>query len=124
MTSVKSLSEILKSALEDNKAEDISLIDLKGKADFADFMLIASGRSQRHVSSLADNLIDSVKKSGYSLLSIEGKPQCDWVLVDFGDVVVHLFKPEIRSFYNLEKMWSVPVSSTDSISSSNELAAI
>ena len=79
-----------------------------GKSDFADYMVIATGRSQRHVGSLADNLLHTLKATGLHAAS-EGMEACDWVLVDAGDVVVHLFRPEVRGLYNLEKMWSVAV---------------
>jgi ribosome-associated protein len=69
-------------------------------------MVVASGRSSRHVGAIADQLVEKLKERGYRDLRIEGMPQCDWVLVDAGDVVVHLFRPEVRSFYNLEKLWS------------------
>lgn len=92
--------------LEDDKAEDIVTIDLNGKAALADDMIIASGRSNRHVAAIADHLVERLKAAGAKNLRIEGMPHCDWVLVDSGDVIVHLFKPEVRSFYNLEKLWS------------------
>ena len=92
--------------LEDDKAEDIVTIDLNGKAALADDMIIASGRSNRHVAAIADHLVERLKAAGAKTLRIEGMPHCDWVLVDSGDVIVHLFKPEVRSFYNLEKLWS------------------
>jgi ribosome-associated protein len=94
------------SCLDDAKAEDIASIDLNGKGALADQMVIATGRSNRHVSAIADQLIEKLKAAGFANLRIEGVPQCDWVLVDSGDVVVHLFRPEVRSFYNLEKLWS------------------
>lgn len=84
-------------------------IDLKGKADFADYMIVASGRSQRHVASLADKLVDALKKEGVDTVYTEGEKSSDWVLVDCIDVVVHIFRPELRAFYNLEKMWAVPL---------------
>ncbi len=101
----KLLSTILDS-LDDAKAEEITSIDLNGKGAFADQMVIANGRSNRHVSAIADQLVEKLKSAGFSHLRVEGVPQCDWVLVDSGDVVVHLFRPEVRSFYNLEKLWS------------------
>ena len=81
-------------------------IGLDGKAAIADTMVVASGRSNRHVGAIADQLIEKLKGAGHRNLRIEGMPQCDWVLVDAGDVVVHVFRPEVRSFYNLEKLWS------------------
>ncbi len=101
----KLLSTILTS-LDDSKAEEITSIDLDGKGAIADQMVIATGRSNRHVSAIADHLVEKLKAAGFANLRIEGVPQCDWVLVDSGDVVVHLFRPEVRSFYNLEKLWS------------------
>lgn len=101
------LERIILSSLDTQKAEDIVSIDLAGKADFADRMVIASGTSARHVASLADKVSEALKKAGYQHIPVEGKENCDWVLVDAGDIIVHLFKPEIRSYYNLEKMWSV-----------------
>ena len=92
--------------LDDSKAEAIVTINLDGKAALADTMVVASGRSNRHVGAIADQLVEKLKQSGHKNLRIEGLPQCDWVLVDAGDVVVHVFRPEVRSFYNLEKLWS------------------
>ena len=92
-------------SLEDSKAEDLVSIDLSGKTPLADFMVVATGRSQRHVAAAADRLVEDLKKAGASDIRVEGQRNADWVLVDAGDVVVHLFRPEIRSFYNLEKMW-------------------
>ena len=100
---------IIAHALDDNKAEDVSMIDLAAKCSFADRMFVASGRSQRHVSALADHVADALKKAGTPVLSIEGKDSCDWVLIDAGDIIVHIFRPEVRQFYNIEKMWALPV---------------
>lgn len=93
-------------SLDDDQAVDISTIPLAGKTSIADYMVVASGRSQRQVGAMADHLAQRFKAAGYRRVTIEGMPQCDWVLVDAGDVIVHLFRPEVRSFYNLEKMWS------------------
>lgn len=82
-------------------------MNLAGKADFADSMVIASGTSSRHVGALADRVAEALKSVGFETVMVEGRESCDWVLVDAGDVVVHLFRPEVRSYYNLEKMWSV-----------------
>jgi ribosome-associated protein len=101
----KLLTTVL-SCLDDAKAEDITSIDLDGKGAIADQMVIATGRSNRHISAIADQLTEKLKAAGFGNLRIEGVPQCDWVLVDSGDVVIHLFRPEVRSFYNLEKLWS------------------
>ena len=99
------LASIL-SHLEDAKAEDIVTIDLIGKAVIADGMIVATGRSNRHVGSIADQLVEKLKGEGHKDLRVEGLPHADWVLVDAGDIVVHIFRPEVRSFYNLEKLWS------------------
>ena len=92
--------------LEENKAEEIQAIDLKGKTSIADAMVVSSGRSHRHVGALADYLMKALKEAGVGQVRVEGLPACDWVLVDAGDVIVHVFRPEVRAFYNLEKMWS------------------
>jgi len=107
--SLSKLERLILTSLDHQKAENIVSIDLVGKSDFADRMVIASGTSQRHVGSLADRVVETLKKAGYEKVAVEGEEVCDWVLVDAGDVVVHIFRPEIRSYYNLEKMWSVEV---------------
>jgi ribosome-associated protein len=99
------LASILES-LDDAKAEEVVALDLDGKAALADQMVIASGRSNRHVEAIAEQLVEKLKAGGATDLKIEGLPHCDWVLVDAGDVIVHIFRPEVRSFYNLEKLWS------------------
>ena len=99
------LTTVLNS-LSDAKAEDVVAIDLAGKTSIGDHMVIASGRSQRHVGAIADQLRDKLKSEGNGNLRTEGMPHCDWVLIDSGDVIVHIFRPEVRQFYNLEKMWS------------------
>jgi ribosome-associated protein len=93
-------------SLDDSKAEDIVSIDIAGKSALADFMVVATGRSQRHVGAIADHLSRDITEAGGRVGSVEGMPHCDWVLIDAGDVIVHVFRPEVRSFYNLEKMWS------------------
>ena len=93
-------------SLDEDKAEEIVTIDLRGKTAIADNMVIANGRSQRQVSAMADHLMERVLAAGYKRCRVEGKRQADWVLIDCGDVVVHLFRPEVRAFYNLEKMWA------------------
>ena len=98
----------MKTLLDDDKAQDVVVIDLAGKTVIADFMVIASGNSQRQVGAMADHIRERLKGAGFSAVPVEGEKHCDWVLVDVGDVVVHLFRPEIRAFYNLEKLWSVP----------------
>lgn len=91
--------------LEDMKAEDVVEIDLVGKTSIADTMMIASGRSHRHVGAIADRIIEVLKERGLGSARVEGLPACDWVLIDAGDIIVHVFRPEVRGFYNLEKMW-------------------
>ena len=93
-------------ALEDAKAEQTVTIDLAGKTTLADAMVITTGRVNRHVSAIADQVIEMLKKQGHTGIRVEGQPHCDWVLIDAGDVILHVFRPEVRSFYNLEKMWS------------------
>ncbi len=88
------------------KAEDIVTIDLAGKSSIADFMVVASGRSNRHVASVAENVIKELERAHVHRVRVEGLRQGDWVLIDAGDVIVHLFRPEVRDHYNLEKMWS------------------
>ncbi|WP_353230251.1 ribosome silencing factor [Novosphingobium sp.] len=92
-------------SLDDDQAQDIVSIPLEGKSSIADYMVIASGRSTRQVATMAQKLAERVKHGGYGHSRIEGLPAADWVLIDTGDVVVHLFRPEVRSFYNLERMW-------------------
>lgn len=103
---VDDATRVILSSLEDDKAEDILAIDIRGKSSFADMLVVASGRSARHVGALADHVMRKLKESGVKNVSVEGLPHCDWVLVDAGDVVVHLFRPEVRSFYNIEKIWA------------------
>ncbi len=93
-------------SLEDAKAEDSVTIDLTGKTSIGDYMVVTCGRSQRHVGAVADHVVKDLKKAGISGVRVEGMPQCDWVLIDAGDVIVHVFRPDVRAFYNLEKMWS------------------
>ncbi len=107
-TSLDSIRKLIESSLDDDKAEDIVTIDLAGKCSFADCMIVASGRSQRHVGALASKLQEKLKDAGQPPLSVEGMESCDWVLIDAGDVIVHIFKPEVREYYNIEKMWSIP----------------
>ena len=95
--------------LRDDKAEDVTVLDLIGKTSIADHMIIASGRSARHVTAIADHIIDRLKGVGVGNVSVEGRQQADWILLDVGDVIIHVFRPEIRAFYNLEKMWAVPL---------------
>ena len=100
------LSRILKS-LDDDKAEDVITIDLTGRSSLADAIVIASGRSARHVASIAEHLARRLKEAGYGSRPVDGLAQGDWVLVDGGDIIVHVFRPEVREYYDLEGMWSV-----------------
>ncbi|MGF1639403.1 MAG: ribosome silencing factor [Rhodospirillales bacterium] len=95
-------------SLDDDKAEDVVVIDLAGKTAIADHMVVASGTSQRQVGAMADHLREKIKHSGIASVAVEGAAQCDWVLIDAGDVIVHLFRPEVRAFYQLERMWDAP----------------
>ena len=104
---VTKLVKGIHASLDDAKAEDIVSIDLRGKTSIADVMIIATGRSTTHVGAIADRILKDCKAQGL-VPRIEGIPQCDWVLVDAGDVIVHLFRPDVREFYNLEKMWGGP----------------
>ncbi|WP_420846712.1 ribosome silencing factor [Microvirga tunisiensis] len=92
-------------SLEDMKAENTVEIDLAGKTSLADTMIVTSGRSDRHVGAIADRVIKDLKDKGVGNARVEGLPACDWVLIDAGDVLIHVFRPEVRGFYNLEKMW-------------------
>ncbi len=100
------LHDLVMQQLDDDQAQEIVSIPLEGKSSVADHMVIASGRSTRQVAAMAQKLAEKVKQAGYGPARIEGLPAADWVLIDAGDVVVHLFRPEVRSFYNLERMWS------------------
>lgn len=104
---------MVEKSLDDDKAEDVVVIDLHGKSSMADFMVIASGRSQRQLHAMADHLQAHLKEIGVKQVGIEGARVGDWVLVDGGDIVVHLFKPEVRRFYNLEKMWGLTLPDVD-----------
>ncbi|WP_019220745.1 ribosome silencing factor [Bartonella senegalensis] len=106
--SVAERLKIILKSLEDTKAEDIVSIDIQRKSSLADYMVIASANSQRHVSAVADHLLRTWKDSGYGRANIEGLTEGNWVLIDTGDIIIHLFRPEIRLFYNLEKMWLTP----------------
>jgi len=101
----RDLVKLVEASLDDDKAENIAVIDLAGKTEIADFMVIANGNSQRQVSAMADHLQRKMKESGLKNVATEGMTNCDWVLIDFGDVVVHIMRPETRDFYKLEKLW-------------------
>jgi ribosome-associated protein len=104
---VKSVLKLVETSLDADKAEEIVTLDLTDKSAIADYMILATGRSQRQLSSMAEHLVEKLKASGHGHVPIEGQAQGDWVLVDVGDVIVHLFRPEVRAHYNLEKMWGV-----------------
>lgn len=109
VSEVRDASETLKivlDRLEEMKAEDPVTIDLTGKTSIADLMVVASGRSNRHVGAVADDVVEHLKKSGLKNIRVQGQPHCDWVLIDAGDVIVHVFRPEVRDFYAIEKMWT------------------
>ena len=106
--SVSRAIETVLASLEDSKAENIVSIDIQGKSSLGDHMVIASGRSHRHVSAVADHLIKALKDAGLGTARVEGLASADWVLIDSGDIIVHVFRPEVRDFYNLEKMWQAP----------------
>jgi ribosome-associated protein len=105
LPSATEVLDLVQSSLDDDKAEAIVVIDLAGKSNIADHMVIASGRSQRHVAAIAEHLLERLKRLGAPVGGVEGLAQGDWVLIDAGDVIVHVFRPEVRLFYNLEKMW-------------------
>ncbi len=110
--------DLLKTAmtcLDDNKAEDIVSIDLAGKSGIADYIVIANGRSQRQVAALTEYVVKEFKKAGHRDLIVQGLEQADWVLIDANDIIVHIFRPEVRSFYNLDKMWSTELDAKDSV---------
>jgi len=104
---ITAVEDLILTRLDDDKAQDVVFIDLKGKSPVADGLIVASGRSQRHVGAMADHLLRALKEAGLGKCRVEGMPNADWVLIDAGDVIVHLFRPEVRSFYNIEKIWSV-----------------
>ena len=105
----KDLSNFIQEILDENSAQDVIEIDIRGKSSIADYLLVASGRSNRHVSALADYVQRGLKERGFKELVVEGQEASDWVLIDAGDVILHVFRPEVRVFYNLEKIWSVPL---------------
>lgn len=101
----KTLNLIL-ARLDDIKAEQTVTIDLRGKSAFSDYMVVTSGRSNRHVGAVAETVAKGLKETGIKTIHVEGLPNCDWVLIDSGDVIVHVFRPEVREFYNLERLWT------------------
>jgi len=104
--SSKDILNLVLESLDDSKAEEIVSIEITDKSSIADHMIVTSGRSHRHVNAVADRLVRDIKDSGFGTPKVEGMPACDWVLVDCSDVIVHIFRPEVRDFYNLEKMWT------------------
>ena len=106
IASTEDQMKIIQTVLEDAKALDIAIVDLAGKSPIADYMVVASGRSHRHVGAVADQIARALKEQGQCRPRVEGLPHCDWVLIDTADVIVHIFRPEVREFYNLEKLWS------------------
>ena len=107
------LLKIVEKSLDDDKAEDIVAIDLRGKSTIADYMVIATGRNSRQLAAMASHLDQKLTKAGVKKISVEGQAQGDWVLLDGGDVVVHLFRPDVRTFYALEKMWGAEMPSPE-----------
>ncbi len=112
--SARALQTILAS-LEDSKAEHIVSIDIQGKSSLADHMVVASGRSHRHVAAVSEHLLKALKDAGLGNARVEGLAGADWVLIDGGDVIVHVFRPEVREFYNIEKMWQAPDLDEDTV---------
>ncbi len=112
---VSQIKKIIEKTLNDNKANNIISIDLRKKSYIADFMIIASGTSSRHIQSLSDILVSQLKKSGIDKCRIEGRESADWKLVDAIDIIVHIFHPDKRNFYDLEKMWAEPIAKENAI---------
>jgi ribosome-associated protein len=100
--------QVVLASLEDSKAEDIVSIDIAGKSALGDYMVVVSGRSNRHVMAIADHLLTDLKDEGFGSARIEGLEAGDWVLIDTGDIIIHVFRPEVREFYNIERMWAAP----------------
>ena len=100
------LFEISKNSLEDSKAIELTSINITGKSAICDYIIVASGRSNRHVKAISERLLRDLKTSGYGNCKVEGLTNCDWVLIDAADVIIHIFRPEVREFYKIEKMWS------------------
>lgn len=100
------LLDTILASLDDAKAEDIVDIDVAAKTPIADHMVICTGRSTRHVGAIADHLVKDLKDAGFGAVAVEGQPACDWVLIDAGSIIVHAFRPEVREFYHLEKIWA------------------
>lgn len=107
--------DLVLASLEDSKAEEIVKIDLQGKSSLGDYMVIASGRSNRHVAAISEHLMTAMKDGGLGYPRVEGLTSADWVLIDAGDIIVHVFRPEVREFYNIEKMWLTPDLEDDTV---------
>ncbi len=105
----KALTDMILAVLDEHSAQDTITIDIKGKSSVADMMIVTCGRSNRHVSALAGYVVAAMKENDHAPLGVEGQIGNDWVLVDGGDIIIHIFRPEVRAFYNLEKIWSVPL---------------
>lgn len=108
LVAVEDVLDTVRSSLEDSKAAEIVTINIQGKSALGDYMVVASGRSHRHVGAITDHLLRDLKDNGHGTPRVEGLPHCDWVLVDTADIVIHIFRPEVRDFYGLEKMWQMP----------------
>jgi ribosome-associated protein len=104
---VEHLLSLVETTLDDDQAEGVQTLDLRGKTSMADYMVIATGRNARQIAAMADHLATRLKAAGAAAVHVEGLRTCEWVLIDCGDIIVHLFRPEIRAFYNLEKMWGI-----------------
>lgn len=111
------MKDLIVASLDDDKGVDIQVIDLSGKSALADFIIVASGTSSRHITSMAEKLRERLEGRGHKGIRTEGMGQANWVVFDAGDVIVHLFRPEVREFYNIEKMWSVPTAGQNAKSS-------
>jgi len=111
--SVEAIKTLIEQSLDADKAEDIKVIDLQSQSAIADYMIVATGTSSRHVSALASKLKDKLESNSIKGIKIEGLSQSDWVALDTGDIIVHLFREEVREFYNIEKMW-MPIMGVDS----------
>jgi len=109
---VDKLKDLIVSSLDDDKAQDIEVINLGGQTALADYIVVASGTSSRQITRMAEKLRDKLSADGYKNIRLEGLNQANWVVFDAGDIIVHLFRPEVREFYNIEKMWSVAVPSS------------
>lgn len=101
----EALRDMVLANLDEAKAEDVTTIDIRGKSALCDYMIIATGRSNRHVNAITDRLLRDLKTAGCGSPRVEGVPQCDWVLIDASDCLIHIFRPEVREYYNIEKMW-------------------